>query len=324
VLVEKLNRDQELNVGRQNLLITAGASQAVQLIVDAFVDRGDIVITEEPTWSGAVASFRQAGAVAMPVPVDEHGTNVAALEEVLVRLQAEGKHAKMIYVIPNFQNPTGVSTTLERRKRIVELAQEYDTLIVEDDAYYDLRFSGDALPPIFTLDESGRTIQLGTLSKIMGAGMRIGWLVAAPEIVTKLSILKTDGGTGIFASYVAAEWLPEHLSHHVQELRAIYKMRRDIMLEELQAHMPAGTTWTYPDGGFFIWVTLPDGIDTVQLAPMARERGVEYLPGRSCFVTDKGSNTLRLSYSFADDDQIREGIAILGEVIASELREQGR
>jgi 2-aminoadipate transaminase len=323
-IVEKLNRDQKLNIGRENLLITAGASQAVQLIVDAFVDRGDIVITEEPTWSGAVAAFRQAGATALPIPVDDDGTNIAVLEETLARLRTEGKRAKFLYVIPNFQNPTGVSTPLERRKRLVELAQEYDTVILEDDAYYDLRFSGDAIPPIYTLDDSGRTLQLGTLSKIMGAGMRLGWVVAPPEIVTKLSILKTDGGTGIFASYVAAEWLPEHLPHHVQELRAIYKTRRDIMLDELAEHMPTGTTWTNPDGGFFIWVTLPEGIDTVALAPMARERGVEYLSGRSCYVTDQGANTLRLSYSFADDEQIREGIAILGEVIASELREMGK
>lgn len=324
VLVGKLNRDQQLNITRQNLLITAGASQAVQLVIDAFIDRGDIVMTEEPTWSGAVVGFRHAGAVALPVPIDEHGTNVEVLEQMLAGLKAEGKRAKFIYVIPNFQNPTGVTTTLERRQRLVELAQEYETVILEDDAYYDLRFSGDFIPPIYALDDSGRTIQLGTLSKVMGAGMRLGWVVANPEIITKLAILKTDGGTGIFASYVAAEWIPVHLNRHIEELREIYKTRRDIMLEELREHMPEGTTWTEPDGGFFIWVTLPDGIDTVRMVPMARERGVEYLPGRACYVTDKGTNTLRLSYSFADDDQIREGIRILGEVIEAELRESGK
>jgi 2-aminoadipate transaminase len=323
VLLAKLKRDQGIVAAPENVLITAGGSQALALVLDALVDWGDTIITEEPTWMGAVRAFSNVGAKPVSVPVDQDGTNVEALERELKRLRSNGIRAKMIYLITNFQNPSGVSTTEARRRRIVELAQEYGTLIFEDDAYHDLRYAGEKIPPIYTLDDSGSTMYMGTFSKIMGAGMRLGWLIAAPQLITKLSVLKIDGGTNVFGSYVAAEWAPQHLRGHIDELKQIYQRRRDVMLRSLEVHMPEGTTWTKPDGGFFIWVTMPETIDTARMAAQLSERGVDVLPGHTCFVEDKGQNTMRLSFSFSTDDEIEKGVAIIGEVAKGELLEAG-
>lgn len=323
VLRRKLKRDQGIEARPENVLITAGGSQAVALVLDLLVDPGDTVIVEAPTWMGFLYALRNVHGKAVGVPVDDQGTDTAALERELARLKGEGITPKFIYAISNFQNPSGISTTLERRRRIVELAQEYGTLILEDDAYHDLRYSGQRIPPIYTLDDSGSTMYLGTFSKIMGAGMRLGWLVAAPDIVTKLSVLKIDGSTNVFGSHVAAEWVPRYLDEHLDRLKGIYRARREVMLGALAREMPEGTSWTTPEGGFFIWVTLPGGLDAGRMLPQARERGVEYLPGATCYEDGQGKNQLRLSFSFADEAQIEEGIRILGEIVRGELLEMG-
>ena len=324
VLLAKLKRDQGIVAGRENVLITAGGSQAMGLVLDALVDWGDTVITEAPTWMGAVRAFANVGARPVAVPVDDQGTDTAALERELARLRDEGVQPKLIYVISNFQNPSGISTTRARRERIVELAHEHGTLILEDDAYSDLRYGGERIPPIYALDDGGATMYLGTFSKIMGAGMRLGWLIADPEIIRRLTVLKVDGCTNVFGSHVAAEWVPEHLEAHVAELKAIYHRRRDLMLDALERHMPPGTTWTRPDGGFFIWVTFPEGIDTTRMLPQARERGVEFAPGPIFYVDGQGTDQLRLSYSFVRDEQVEPGIRIIGEIARGELLESGR
>jgi len=323
VLRTKLKRDQGIIAERANVLITAGGSQALQLVLDAFIDWGDTVITEAPTWLGAIQAFKNVGATVVSIPVDDQGTDTAALARELARLRAAGIQPKLIYVISNFQNPSGISTTVARRQRLIELARDYGTMILEDDAYFDLRYAGQSLPPIYTLDESGSTMYLGTFSKTMGAGMRLGWLIAAPAIITRLTALKIDGGTNVFGAHVAAEWLPDHLEGHVDELREIYRRRRDLMLTALERHMPEGTTWTRPEGGFFIWVTLPDGVDTDRMLPQACERGVEFLPGTTCYADERGRNQLRLSFSFAADEQIDPGIRIIGEIAHGELMEAG-
>lgn len=320
-LLHKLQRDQGIAARPENVLITAGGSQAVQLVLDLLVDPGDTVIAEAPTWMGFLYALKNVHGNVVTVPADDAGTDTNALEHELARLRREGNQPKLIYVIPNFQNPSGISTTVERRRRIVELARDYETLILEDDAYHDLRYAGDRLPPISTLDDSGSTMYLGTFSKIMGAGMRLGWLVAAAEIITKLSVLKIDGCTNVFGSHVAAEWIPDHLDAHIDRLKETYRRRRDVMLAALDRHLPPGTTWTRPDGGFFIWVTFPDGIDTTRMLPMARERGVEYLAGATCYADGRGATQMRLSFSFVSDDQIDEGLRIIGEIAAGELLE---
>jgi 2-aminoadipate transaminase len=321
VLLEKLARDQGIIAGPENVMITSGGSQAVGLIVDLFVDWDDTVIMEAPTWMGFIWALKNVGARQLAVPLDADGMDMIALRSTLEELRANGSTPKMIYVIPNFQNPTGISMSLEKRKELIELAHEFGTIIFEDDAYHDLRFSGEKIPSIYSLDPYGLTIYTATFSKTMGAGMRLGWLVAPEEVIGHLGVLKVDGGTNIFGSYVAAEWIPEHFATHLIDLREIYHRRKLLMIDALEKHMPDGTTWTNPDGGFFVWVTFPEGIDTLEMLPKARELGIEYMPGGSCYAEGGGENQIRLSYSFARDEQIEPGMEILGNLVKGELLE---
>jgi 2-aminoadipate transaminase len=320
-LLAKLARDQGIQASRENILITAGGSQAIGLLLDALVDWGDTIVSEMPTWLGAVQAFRNVGANVVPIPVDAEGTDLRALERELERLRRDGITPKFIYAISNFQNPTGVTMSLQRRHDLLALARSAHTLLVEDDAYFDLRYEGEKLPAIYSLDTTGTVVYMGTLSKTMGPGMRLGWLVGPAELIRRLSALKVDGGTNVFGAHVAAEWLPERLLPHVERLRSVYQRRRDLMLDALAQYMPPGTHWTRPEGGFFIWVTFPEGIDTKRMLPQVRELGVDYLPGPECFSQDAGANQLRLSFSFAEDDLIEQGIRVIGEVASAELRE---
>ncbi|CAN5671171.1 PLP-dependent aminotransferase family protein [soil metagenome] len=319
-LLRKLARDQKIDAGPENILVTNGASQALSLIVDMLVEPGDPVVSEAPTWMGAVANFNQAAAEIHEVGVDESGTRTDELRSTLARLRDDGKRAKFLYVIPNFQNPMGVSMTLERRKELLAIAEEFDVPVVEDDAYFDLRYSGETLPTLYSLDTSGRVMYMGTFSKIMAAGMRLGWVVAHEDVINRLIALKPDGGTSPFGGFVATEFAASGtLIEHVQELRTLYRQRRDAMLASLERSMPAGTFWTNPDGGFFIWVRFPKGVNMETLAPACRERGVEISPGPIFYFDGRGANEMRLSYSFATEDQISEGIAILAEEAKKQL-----
>ncbi len=323
VLLAKLERDQGIRAGRENVIITAGGSQGVDLLLDAFVDWGDTIASEMPMWLGAVKAFHNAGANVISIPVDDEGIDVVALERELSTHRDAGIIPKFVYAISNFQNPTGVTMSLHRRHALLEVVRKFGTILIEDDAYFDLRYEGEKLPSIYSLDDSESVIYLGTLSKTMGPGMRLGWLVGPPEIIRRLAAIKVDGGTNVFGAHVAADWLPRNLLPHVDRLRAIYHRRRDIMLEALEKHMPPGTTWTVPQGGFFIWVTLPEGIDTTAMHSQVQELGVEYLPGPASYADGAGANQLRLSFSFVEDDRIEQGIRTIADVAKSELREAG-
>src|SRR5215210_51846 len=319
-LLAKLARDQGIRAQRENVLITAGGSQAIDLLLDALVDWGDTIVSEMPTWIGAVQAFRNVGAHIISIPVDQEGINVTTLDRELRRLRGQGTLPKFIYANANFQNPTGATMSLQRRWDLLALARAANTLLIEDDAYFDLRYDGEALPTIYSLDEGSSVVYMGTLSKTMGPGMRLGWLIGPPQLIRRLSALKVDGGTNVFGGHVAADWLPEKLLPHVARLRAVYQRRRDLMLAALQRHIPPGSTWTVPDGGFFIWLTLPPEIDTRRMLPQVQERGVEYLPGPACFAENAGANQLRRPYSFVDNALIEQGIRVIGEVAAADLR----
>jgi 2-aminoadipate transaminase len=319
-LLKKLARDQGIEAQPENVLITNGASQAVALIIDMLVDPGDVVLSEIPTWSGAVHMLRAAGAEVRGIPIDADGAVVTAIERELTALRAAGRHAKLLYTIPTFQNPTGVTTTLERRRRIVDLAREHMLPVIEDDAYFDLRYAGEKLPTLYSLDTAGLVMFLGTFSKIMAAGMRLGWVVADSVVIGQLTGLKHEGGTSPFAGHIAAEFCGSGtLTEHIKELRALYHVRRDTMLRALEREMPAGMTWTVPQGGFFVWLYLPSSVNSGELLAAARERNVEFLPGTACYYDGSGEHELRLSFSFADEAQIERGVAVLGELI----RERG-
>ena len=320
---EKLGRDQGMTVPRDRLMMTSGSSQGIQLLVQLLCDPGDVIVAESPTFLGFFDDVHNAGATIAGVPLTEDGIDVVALERTLVELRDAGTRARFIYTLPTFHNPTGVTATEATRRRVAELAREHDTLVVEDDAYFDLRYDGERLPTIYSLDADERTFYLGTLSKTLAAGFRLGWLAGPPPMIRRLASLKTDGGSNIFGSYVAAEWLPVEFQGHVEQLKTIYGRRRDLMLAALERHMPEGVTWTRPDGGFFIWATLPEGLNTGAMLAQARELGVEFLPGAICYFDDEGANQIRLSFSYARDEQIEPGIEVLARLVETEMREAG-
>jgi 2-aminoadipate transaminase len=312
----KLSRDNGVTAERENILITAGASQAIDLVCSAMLNPGDIVLSEEPTWMGAVRIFKAHNATCVGVPVDNEGMRLDILETRLAEFKAQGIQPKLIYVIPTFQNPTGVTTPLHRRLRLLELAKEYNVAIMEDDAYFDLRFSGERIPMLITLDDAGLVIYTGTFSKIMSAGMRLGWVVGPALLIEKAAKLKADGGTSPFTSNVAAEYAASgELAEHIVDLVEIYRRRRDTMAEALKTEMPEGVEWTEPNGGFFMWLTLPEGCDSVAMLPEARAHGVEFLPGTGCFFDGSGRSNIRLSFSFSDEEAIQRGVKILAGII---------
>jgi 2-aminoadipate transaminase len=312
----KLSRDNGVTAERENILITAGASQAIDLVCSAMLNPGDVVLSEEPTWMGAVRIFKAHNATCVGVPVDNEGMRLDILETRLAEFKAQGIQPKLIYVIPTFQNPTGVTTPLHRRLRLLELAKEYNVAIMEDDAYFDLRFSGERIPMLITLDDAGLVIYTGTFSKIMSAGMRLGWVVGPALLIEKAAKLKADGGTSPFTSNVAAEYAASgELAEHIVDLVEIYRRRRDTMAEALKTEMPEGVEWTEPNGGFFMWLTLPAGCDSVAMLPEARAHGVEFLPGTGCFFDGSGRSNIRLSFSFSDEEAIQRGVKILAGII---------
>ncbi len=314
----KLKRDQGIECTDENLLIVSGAGQGLAIIAETFCDPGDVIISEEPTWMGAVRHFRNLGVDVETVAVDAGGTRVDALTETVERLIAAGRHPKLIYTIPNFQNPAGVTTTLERRKQIIELARTHTIPVIEDDAYSDLRFRGERVETMYQLDTSGMVIYLSTFSKIIGAGLRLGWIVAQPRFINAFAALKPEGGTSPFVSAAVSEFCASGtLVEHIGELRSVYAGRHAAMLEALGNHMPDDVTWTDPDGGFFVWVTLPDDVTVSQITPGLQEKGVDVSPGTMFHFHGGGENAVRLSYSFADEGQINTGVKVLADEIAA-------
>ncbi len=318
-LLIKLRRDHGITAQPEQVLVTAGASQALGLLVDALCDPGDVVLSEQPTWMGAVRIFRAAGVEVRPVPVGAEGIELDALVETLEGLTAEGRRPKFLYLIPTFQNPMGVTMPLAARRRLLDLAYEHRLLVIEDDAYFDLRYEGERVPPLRALDGREHVAYLGTFSKIMAAGMRVGWIVAEPSLIAAAAGVKPEGGTSPFAAAVVAQFCASGaLLEHVAELREIYRERRDAMLRALSETMPEGAAWTRPAGGFFVWLTLPPGVSAARVAERARERGVDVMPGSACFFHSSGDDTIRLCYSFVTTEQISEGIARLAGVIREE------
>jgi 2-aminoadipate transaminase len=319
-LQQKLKRDQGIECTEEELLIVGGAGQGLGLIADAFCDPGDVIISEEPTWMGAVRHFRGIGAEVEPVRVDDEGTDIAQLNQIIERLASEGRRPKLIYVIPNFQNPIGITATVERRRALIEIAKEHMIPIVEDDAYSDLRYRGEKLPTMYSLDDSGMVIYLSTFSKIIGAGLRLGWIVAHPRFISAFAALKQEGGTSPFVSAAVTEFCASGtLDEHIGELRKVYGSRRDAMLNALQMHMPEEAGWTDPDGGFFVWVTLPEGVTVGDVNPKLKDAGVDVSPGTQFYYHGGGEHAVRLSFSFANEEQIDTGVKTLADAIKAAM-----
>ncbi|MGQ9481685.1 aminotransferase-like domain-containing protein [Chloroflexus sp.] len=302
----------------EHVLVGYGSGQILALLPEIFVEPGDIVIIEAPSFLGAVRRFVQSGARLISIPVDEGGMNVEMLADTLRDLAANGQRPKFIYTIPTFHNPTGVTMTLPRRRQLVDLAAEYGVPVVEDDAYIDLRFTGEPLPSLAALDQDGWVIRVGTYSKILAPGLRIGWVHARREIIDRLLMVKAEGTTGPFITRIVARFCADgRLERHIATLRQHYAVKCATMAAAIRRHFPAEASFVMPAGGFFIWVRLPKGVSARALLEASRARGAEFLAGTACFVErERGDNAMRLAFSFQSSERIEEAIALIGEAFA--------
>ncbi len=313
-------------ISKVEIMMVAGSQQALDLIGRVFINPGDIVVVEGPTYLAALQAFKYYEPEFVSVPMDHDGMRVDILEEKLEELERQGKRVKFVYTVSTFQNPMGVTMSLERRKKLVKLAKEHDFLIVEDNPYSELRYSGEPVPPVKHFDDEGRVIYLGTFSKILAPGFRLGWVAAHPHFIRKMEIAKQsiDLCANTLAQVIAWKYVEEgHLDRHIPEIVKFYKPRRDAMLKALDEFMPEGVEWTRPDGGMFIWVTLPEGIDTKLMMEKAVSKGVAYVPGEAFFAHRDVKNTMRLNFTYVPEEKIREGVKRLAEVIREEIKKLG-
>ena len=317
VIVE-LMAENGVRLGADDLIVTAGAQQALDLLAKTFLDPGDVVITEGPTYVGALQAFSAYQPRVICIPMDDAGMRVDLLEEELERLGPCG--AKFIYTIPNFQNPAGVTMSAERRRRLLELSRAYDVPVVEDDPYGRLRFEGGHIKPLRALDDE--VIYLGTFSKIFAPGLRLGWVTAPHPILAKLLLVKqaADLCGSAFAQVTAERYFAGTRWRRVlQGLTRTYAERRAAMLAALEEYFPAEARWTNPEGGFFVWVELPAFVDTTTLLAEAVEHGVTFVPGDAFFPDGRGRNCMRLAFCYAEPAAIEEGIRRLSEVVEDRL-----
>ena len=301
-------------------MITSGGIDCMELLAKSYVDPGDVVVAEAPTYLGGIMAFRGYEADVRGVAMDDDGMRVDLLGDLL----AGGLRPKIVYTIPDYQNPTGLSMNAERRHELVRLARRYGFLILEDVAYRDLGF-GSAPPPSLWSLAPDVVLQAGTFSKIFFPGVRLGWAAGPAEIISRLVVAKqnSDQCSGALGQRMLEEYgRAGHLDRQIVSSRALYARRAGLMVDALTAHMPDGTTWTRPQGGFYVWLTAPDGVDTVALSAAARDRKVAYVPGRPFYPTEAGAAQIRLAYSRVADHLIDEGIRRIGEVLRTALEGQ--
>ncbi|MFC2075905.1 PLP-dependent aminotransferase family protein [candidate division KSB1 bacterium] len=309
-----------IEAGPDEVIIVSGSIQAAYLMTRVILDPDDTVLVENPTFIGALGAFRNAGIELLGVPMDDQGIIPEKLEAVIKEALDMGHRVKLLYTIPNFQNPTGVTLSAIRRRRVLDIAAEYDILIFEDDPYGELWFRGgpERVKPLKALEGGERVLYAGSFSKIVSPGIRLGWLAAPAGIIKKCEITKQslDICSSPLFQAVAAEMIREgFIDGHVERLRGLYRSRCEAMLEALDEHMPAGVTWTRPDGGFFVWVTLPVDFDARAMLEAALDNRVAYVIGSAFYADGSGGNTLRLSFSQESEKDIAEGVRRLAEAM---------
>lgn len=320
--IAKVMAVEDMNVDPNEVTVTTGGQQAIDLISKVLLDPGDVLICDAPTYPGALPTFISYEADIRQIECDLDGMRVDLLEAALSSLAAEGKRPKFIYSVPTFQNPAGVTLSLERRQRLVELAAEYEILVIEDNPYGLLRFEGEPLPTLHSLDREGYVVYLGTFSKILSAGLRLGWIVAPRPIREKVVVAK--GGTDLCTSTLTQDFAGHYFRDdnwiaYIEELRTIYRRRRDTMIAAIERHFPAGFTRSHPQGGLFLWATMPKGIDTGNLLAKSLQRGVAFVPGAAAYVDGRGADSMRLNFSGVSEQEITEGIYRIGKVAREHL-----
>lgn len=320
-----------INVGADNVLITSGSQQALDFIGRVLLDEGDRILIESPTYLGALQAWNAYGAKYETVNTDDNGI---VPEDFEVKI---GTNVKFAYILPNFQNPMGVTLPLERRQKLVKIAAERVVPIIEDDPYGQLRFEGEPVKPLCVLDGelrkndgdktfNGNVVYTSTFSKTLAPGLRMGWVVGHPDLIRKMVLAKqgTDLQCSTFDQYITYELVTEgFLDEHINLIRRVYKERRDAMIEAFEEFMPDGTTWTVPQGGLFLWLRLPEGCDALELFPLAIEEKVAYVPGIPFYPNGGPRNTMRLNFSAAAPERIREGVHRLSVMIKRGLTQAG-
>ena len=322
VLAQRMKTEGLTDAASDNLIITHGSAQGMHLAAQVFIDRDDVVIVGLPTYFGGPGAVRSRGGKVVGVPVDRDGLNPNRMGQEINRLKTAGKRVKGVYVIPNFQNPTGVTLSLERRRQLIRLAETHDLVIFEDDPYADLRFEGQRLPSLKSMDRSGRVIHLRSLSKTFVPGVRLGWAFGESGAIRQMVVAKqfSDAATNTPAQYILLEFIRRGLlDRQIQENIEFYRAKRDFMLEQMDRHFPREATWSRPRGGFFIFVKLPLNMDAGELFQRAVDRNVAFVTGQPFFVDGSGHNTFRLSYSQVGKKDIKAAIREIGNLIKDSL-----
>src|SRR3954453_11968101 len=320
-----------MQVEEDDLLVTTGGQQVIDLMCRTFLDPGDVVIAEGPTYPGAVPCFTAFQADVVQIEMDADGMRIDVLEDTLERLRVDGRRPKFIYTVPSFQNPAGVTMSLERRRELVRIAHEQELVVLEDNPYGLLRYEGDPLPTLLSLDGGRYVVYLGTFSKILSpgpfskilsAGLRLGWAAAPRPILEKLNLGKQGAdlcSSSLAQHFVAAYFAQRDWRAYLDKLRLLYRRRRDVMLDALDEHLPAEASWTRPQGGLFIWAALPDYIDPTDLLARSLREHVAFVPGRAAYLDGRGGSEMRLNFSGVNDDQIREGVRRIGKVVSEQV-----
>ena len=311
-----------MRVEQEDVLVTTGGQQVIDLVCRAFIDPGDVVVAEAPTYPGAVPVFGSYQAHVVQIAMDDDGMRIDELESTLDRLAEEGRTPKFIYTVPSFQNPAGVTMALERRRRLVRIAAERELLVLEDNPYGLLRYEGEPLPTLLSLDGGRYVVYLGTFSKILSPGLRLGWAAAPRPVLEKLNLGKQAAdlcSSPLSQHFVAAFFAQRDWRAYVGRLVELYRRRRDVMLDALAEHLPPEARWTRPQGGLFIWARLPDYIDTTDLLARALREHVAFVPGRAAYLDGRGGSEMRLNFSGVSDDDIHEGVRRIGKVVREQV-----
>jgi 2-aminoadipate transaminase len=313
-------------VDPDDVLVTTGGQQVIDLLCKTLIDPGDVIVAEAPTYPGAIPAFTSYEADVVQIAIDGDGMKVDELAEALDRLEREGRRPKFVYTIPTFQNPGGVTMSLARRQRLVELAAERELLVLEDNPYGLLRYEGERLPTLLSLDGGHFVVYLGTFSKILSPGVRLGWTVAPRPVLQKMNTGKQAVdlcSSSMTQCFVAAYFEGGRWTDYLGSLVQIYRRRRDVMLDALAEHFPPQSTWTHPEGGLFLWASVPDELDTTDLLARALQENVAFVPGRSAFLDGRGGSSMRLNFSGVGEDEIREGVRRIGEVVREQVELYG-
>ena len=321
LLVERHNRD-GLHLTTENLVITTGSQQALDLVGKIFINQGDVVFCGLPSYLGGINAFMIYGARMKGIPLDDHGMRPDLLEKSIIKMKGEGHILKFIYVIPDFQNPAGVTLPLARRQEIIRIAERHDLLIIEDSPYRDVRFEGTPQPLMAALDHSGRVLTLSTFSKILAPGFRLAWVIGHRELIDKIVTAKqsADLCSPAFVQKIAARYIEKGLLDvNLRKTIALYRERRDHMIKCFREYMPEGVKWTEPEGGLFLFVTLPPSMDAAKLLERAIRKNVAFVCGSVFYCNNEGQNTMRINFSYSGPSDTCEGVRRLAEAVREEM-----